>query len=52
MEEVDEQINKATAEQKAIDSLSTGKFVSEEEISLDDALMMELIQKEINSPHQ
>jgi len=43
MDDVDAEINKATAEKKAIDSLSTGKFVYEEETSLNDALMMELI---------
>lgn len=52
MDDVDAEINKATAEKKAIDSLSTGKFVYEEETSLNDALMMELIQKELNSPQQ
>jgi len=52
MDDVDAEINKATAEKKAIDSLSTGKFVYEEETSLNDALMMELIQKEVNSPQQ
>lgn len=50
MEEVDAKIRQAAAEKKAMDSLSTGKFVYEEETSLNDALMMEIIQKDVNSP--
>jgi len=50
MEEVDAKIRQAAAEKKAMDALSTGKFVYEEETSLNDALMLEIIQKAVNSP--